>query len=83
MESFMERTEASREAARPDFVLHAKWMFEGRVKAVVVPRERALDIDTEMDLAFAEYLLTQWRPDLAQTRKDALGQSGEEPSCEQ
>ena len=69
-------------AARPDFVLHAKWMFEGRVKAVLVPRERALDIDTEMDLAFAEYLLTRWQPDQLQAREDSPGRSHLEPSCE-
>ena len=44
-------------AARPEFVMSAASMFEGRVKAVVVPRERALDIDTELDLQFAEFLL--------------------------
>ena len=44
-------------AARADFVLRAGGMFEGNVRAVVVPRERALDIDTEMDLRFAEFLI--------------------------
>ena len=46
-------------AARPGFVLSANSLFEGKVKAVVVPQERALDIDTELDLRFAEFLLTQ------------------------
>lgn len=46
-------------AARPEFVLNANSMFEGRVRVVVVPRERAVDIDTELDLAFAEFLLNQ------------------------
>jgi len=46
-------------AARPEFVLKANSMFEGKVKAVVVPRERAVDIDTESDLKFAEFLLSQ------------------------
>ena len=45
-------------AARAEFVLRAEGMFAGRVRAVVVPRERALDIDTEMDLQFAEFLLS-------------------------
>jgi N-acylneuraminate cytidylyltransferase len=44
-------------AVRPGFVLSATGMFQGRVRAVVVPTERALDIDTELDLAFAEFLL--------------------------
>ena len=50
-------------AARPGFVLSANWMFEGKVKAVLVPSERAVDIDTELDFAFAEYLLTRLAPD--------------------
>lgn len=46
-------------AARPEFVLNANSMFEGKVKAVIVPGERALDIDTELDFKFAEFLLGQ------------------------
>ena len=46
-------------AAWPEFVLNASSMFEGKVKAVVVPAERALDIDTELDFKFAEFLLRQ------------------------
>ena len=45
-------------AARPEFVLTSSSMFEGRVAAVVVPNERAIDIDTELDFAVAEFLLT-------------------------
>ena len=44
-------------AARRDFVLRADAMFQGRVAAVVVPPERALDIDTEFDFQVAELLL--------------------------
>ena len=44
-------------AARPDFVLNAKSMFDGKTRAVIVPRERALDIDVKLDLAFAEFLM--------------------------
>ena len=44
-------------AARPDFVLSANSMFEGKVKAVIVPPERALDIDTELDFRIAEVML--------------------------
>jgi len=44
-------------AARPEFVLSANSMFEGRIKAVVVPAERALDIDTELDFKFAGFLM--------------------------
>jgi N-acylneuraminate cytidylyltransferase len=48
-------------AARPEFVLRARSLFEGRVRAVVVPRERAVDIDDELDLAFAEFLIQRRR----------------------
>jgi N-acylneuraminate cytidylyltransferase len=49
-------------AARTDFVLRSNYLFEGEVCAAVVPPERALDIDTELDLQFAEFLLS--RPSL-------------------
>lgn len=48
-------------AARADFVLRAHQLFEGRVCATVVPAERALDIDTELDFLLAEFLLTRSR----------------------
>ncbi|MGE4553642.1 MAG: NTP transferase domain-containing protein, partial [Desulfovibrionaceae bacterium] len=41
----------------PEFVLRTDSYFQGRVRTVTVPAERALDIDTELDLAFAEFLL--------------------------
>lgn len=45
--------------ARPEFVLNAiSSVFEGNLKAVLIPEERALDIDTELDFQFAEYLMT-------------------------
>jgi N-acylneuraminate cytidylyltransferase len=44
-------------AARPAFVLNANSMFEGKVKAVIIPPERALDIDTELDFRIAEVML--------------------------
>lgn len=46
-------------AARPEFVLSSGSLFDGRIRAVVVPTERALDIDTELDLEFAEFLLSR------------------------
>lgn len=46
-------------AARKEFVMRARSVFDGRVKAVIVPKERALDIDTELDLAFAEFLMSR------------------------
>ena len=49
-------------AARPEFVLGANSMFQGKVKAVIVPAERALDIDTELDFKIAEFLLGRSEP---------------------
>lgn len=41
---------------RPDFILGNSSIWDGRVKGVVVPPERGLDIDSELDLTFAEFL---------------------------
>jgi N-acylneuraminate cytidylyltransferase len=46
-------------ALHPEFIFNANSMFEGKVKAVVVPAERAVDIDTELDFKFAEFLMKQ------------------------
>jgi CMP-N-acetylneuraminic acid synthetase len=43
--------------ANPEFVMTHNATFEGRVKAVHVPTERAIDIDTLLDFQFAECLL--------------------------
>lgn len=43
--------------ARPEFVLMHNATFEGRVRAVHVPAERAIDIDTLLDFQIAEALL--------------------------
>ena len=42
---------------RPKFIRTAGGIFEGRVKGVLVPNERALDIDTELDFLVAETLM--------------------------
>lgn len=44
-------------AARPEFVMARDGIFDGRVRFVHVPVERALDIDTPLDLRIAECLL--------------------------
>lgn len=44
-------------AARAEYVLRASRLLEGKVRATTVPLERSVDIDTEVDLAFAEFLL--------------------------
>jgi CMP-N-acetylneuraminic acid synthetase len=43
--------------ANPEFVMTHNSTFEGRVKAVHVPTERAIDIDTLLDFQIAECLL--------------------------
>jgi CMP-N-acetylneuraminic acid synthetase len=43
--------------ARPEFVMTHNALFEGRVKSVLVPTERAIDIDTLLDFQMAECLL--------------------------
>jgi len=43
--------------ANPKFVLTHTTMFEGRVKPVYIPPERAIDIDNLLDLQIAEYLM--------------------------
>lgn len=41
----------------PKFVLMNNSIFEGRVKAVDIPRERAIDLDSMLDFEIAEFLL--------------------------
>lgn len=41
-------------AARPSFVLRANGIFEGNIRTVRVPAERALDIDTPYDFMLAQ-----------------------------
>jgi CMP-N-acetylneuraminic acid synthetase len=43
--------------ASPKFVMSSNSIFEGRVKSVHVPLERAIDIDTDFDFKIAEFLL--------------------------
>jgi CMP-N-acetylneuraminic acid synthetase len=44
---------------RPEFVMTKNALFEGRVAAVHVPPERALDIDTPLEFEFAEFLMAR------------------------
>lgn len=45
--------------ARPQFVLQQMGTFNGRVRAVKVPVERAIDIDTLFDFELAEFLISR------------------------
>ena len=47
--------------ASPEFVLSHNSIFEGRVKAVNMPRERAVDIDSLLDFQIAEFMLNSRR----------------------
>lgn len=40
----------------PEFILSRKGVFDGVLKAAVIPNDRAVDIDTPLDFEFAEYL---------------------------
>ena len=53
---------------RPKFIMDNESIWDGRVQGVVVPQERAIDIDTELDFEIAEYLMKKRDPQ-------------EEPSC--
>ncbi len=44
--------------ANPVFVQSHESMFDGRVRAIHVPKQRSIDIDSLMDFQFAEYLLS-------------------------
>ena len=41
----------------PKFVMEHDGIFQGRVKSVVIPDERAIDIDTKLDFEIAELLI--------------------------
>lgn len=43
---------------KPEFVINNNSIFEGRVKAIHVPPERAIDIDTLLDFQITETLLS-------------------------
>jgi N,N'-diacetyl-8-epilegionaminate cytidylyltransferase len=57
-------------AARPEYVLRAGSLFEGKVRAVIVPPERAIDIDTELDIAFAEYMMARSHQQPPETQRE-------------
>jgi len=50
--------------AKPEFVMTHHGAFEGRVRAVHVPTERAIDIDTLLDFQIAEGLIKLREEDL-------------------
>jgi CMP-N-acetylneuraminic acid synthetase len=44
--------------ANPRFIMKHNAIFEGRVKSIYVPTDRAIDIDTLLDFQIAEYLIS-------------------------
>ena len=45
--------------ARPEFILNSQSIFDGVVRAMRVPRERSVDIDSLFDFEVAESLLSR------------------------
>ena len=45
--------------ANTEYVKNSNGLFDGRVRSVSVPIERAIDIDTELDFKIAESLLRE------------------------
>jgi len=43
--------------SRPDFIKNNNKIFDGKVKAVIIPKERAVDIDDEIDFEIAKMLM--------------------------
>ena len=44
---------------KPEFVMTRSGVFDGIVRQVHVPAERALDIDTRLDFQIAQWLMEQ------------------------
>lgn len=56
-------------SARAQYVLRSRNLFSGRIAGLVIPQERALDIDTPFDLKVADLLLSD-RRERERGRKD-------------
>lgn len=41
----------------PEFIIQSDSIFSGKIRSVLIPDERAIDIDTLLDFKFAEFLL--------------------------
>ena len=46
-------------ALRKEFIHGHNGLFDGRVKSVIVPKDRAVDIDDSLDFKFAELLYAE------------------------
>jgi CMP-N-acetylneuraminic acid synthetase len=47
----------------PQYIIEKNSIFEGRVRSVHIPPERAVDIDTILDFKIAEFIATQFTPE--------------------
>ena len=45
--------------SRPDYILNNKSIFSGKVSALIIPKERSIDIDTIFDLKVARLLYSK------------------------
>ena len=45
--------------SRPAFILTHQRIWDGRVRGVIIPAERAIDIDTPLDFKIADFLLRE------------------------
>ena len=52
--------------ARPEFIMRNNNIFDGRVKSVIIPNDRAIDIDTMLDFEIAEMLIKKKEPSVIQ-----------------
>lgn len=43
----------------PEFILSSEGVLDGRVRSVIIPDERAIDIDTPLDFEIAEFLYSR------------------------
>lgn len=49
--------------ARPDYIRSNNSIFDGNVKALLFPKERSIDIDTELDFKFCEFIFQEQEND--------------------
>ena len=45
--------------SKPDFIKQNRNIFDGRVRSVLIPKERAIDIDDEIDFKISEILMKE------------------------
>jgi len=55
--------------ARPEFVMSSSSMFEGRLRQVEIPAERAIDIDNPIDFEMAECLMNRRENPVPENRR--------------